>query len=349
MRVATTLLVPVVVVVLGAAADEDRTSPPLDVIAFGSCARQEKPQPIWDAIVRQVPDLFLFLGDNVYADTEDMERMRAAYARLGEQPGYRTLRERCPVLATWDDHDYGRNDAGAEYPRKRESKEVFLDFFGEPPESPRRARDGVYEARVLGPEGQRVQFILLDTRWFRSPLVRRVRGDPSEGSAGPYRPSDDPAATLLGDEQWRWLEEQVRVPAELRILCSSIQVLASEHGYESWGIFPRERVRLLDLVAAAGGGVIILSGDRHHAELSRDDSRGLAIYDLTSSSLNHPRSWTNELNAHRVGCALFEANFGLLRVDWTPEDPAVTLEIRRENGEVAIRRRVPLRELRAPR
>ena len=48
------------------------------------------------------------------------------------------------VLATWDDHDYGENDAGSEYPLKETSKQIFLDFFGVAKDSPRRERDGVY-------------------------------------------------------------------------------------------------------------------------------------------------------------------------------------------------------------
>ena len=60
----------------------------LSRIAFGSCARQDKPQPIWDAVIATRPQLFAFLGDNIYADTEDMEVMRAKYALLGAQPGF---------------------------------------------------------------------------------------------------------------------------------------------------------------------------------------------------------------------------------------------------------------------
>ena len=84
----------------------------LQRIAFGSCAEQHKPQPVWDAVIAEDPDLFLFLGDNIYADTEDMELMQAKYAELGAQPGYQKLLENCPVLATRDDHDYGVNDGG---------------------------------------------------------------------------------------------------------------------------------------------------------------------------------------------------------------------------------------------
>src|SRR5688572_29544020 len=94
--------------------------PVVSRIAFGSCARQDKPQPIWDAVVETKPQHFVFLGDNIYADTEDMEVMKQKYALLGKQPGYIKLKATCPVHATWDDHDYGKNDAGAEYPRKKE-------------------------------------------------------------------------------------------------------------------------------------------------------------------------------------------------------------------------------------
>ena len=44
------------------------TPSPLTRIAFGSCADEEKPQPIWDAVLAYQPQLFLFAGDNVYGD-----------------------------------------------------------------------------------------------------------------------------------------------------------------------------------------------------------------------------------------------------------------------------------------
>ena len=143
---------------------------PLSRIAFGSCATQARPQPIWDAVVATRPELTLLLGDNIYGDTLDMDVMRAKYAKLAAMPGFQLLRKTCPILATWDDHDLGANDAGGDYPKKDESQKVFLDFFGDPADSPRRHRPGVYDAKVFGPEGKRVQVIMLDTRYFRSPL-----------------------------------------------------------------------------------------------------------------------------------------------------------------------------------
>jgi alkaline phosphatase D len=217
-----------VVVPCVVAADADQS---LRRIAFGSCAHQDKPMPIWRAIVDSQPDLFLFIGDTIYADTQDMAVMKAKYQKLADQPGWLLLKKTCPILGCWDDHDYGGNDVGAEYPKKIESQQLFLDFFGEPQDSPRRKQEGVYQAKLFGPPKKRVQIILLDTRYHRSPLKKRDKFIPDEG---PYVPNDDPKATFLGDVQWKWLEEQLKVPAQLRILASSIQLIAEDHGFEKW-------------------------------------------------------------------------------------------------------------------
>ena len=113
---------------------------PLTRIHFGSCVREDRPMPIFQTVVQDQPEVFLMIGDNIYADTEDMEVMRAKYAKLNSDPGFSLLRASCPILATWDDHDYGRNDAGAEYGKKREAQKIFSDFWGDPLNSPRRTR-----------------------------------------------------------------------------------------------------------------------------------------------------------------------------------------------------------------
>ena len=127
---------------------------PLSRIAFGSCATQERPQPIWDAVAGHRPELLLLLGDNIYADTKDMDVMRAKYAKLAAMPGFQAIRKACPILATWDDHDLGANDAGSEYPKKDESQKIFLDFFGDPADSPRRHRPASTTPTGLRPRGE---------------------------------------------------------------------------------------------------------------------------------------------------------------------------------------------------
>lgn len=334
---------------------------PLSRIAFGSCAKQDKPQPIWEAIVETRPQLFVFLGDNIYADTEDMTVMREKYGLLANQPGFRKLKQACPVVGTWDDHDFGANDAGAEYPKKRESQQVFLDFFGVPQDDPRRTQEGVYSARVYGPKGKRVQLILLDARYFRSPLKTGYKpGEPGDGYRGKYVPDSDPQATVLGETQWRWLAEQLKVPAELRLIGSGVQVVADEHGSEMWGNFPRERQRLLDLIRnTRAEGVVIISGDRHLAEISRlapdrPEGPGYPLFDVTSSSLNTPSGnltsagvrFANEINSYRVGLTYFDVNFGSIQIDWDQPDPLVRVQVRDEKGGVVLQQRITLSQLR---
>jgi alkaline phosphatase D len=268
------------------------------------------------------------------------------YAQLGAQPGYQKLLKTCPILATWDDHDYGGDDAGADYPKKKESQQALLDFFGVPKDSPRRKQEGIYHAAVFGPPGKRVQVILLDMRYFRSPLKKDLK---RPRNLGQYVPVTDPNATLLGTFQWKWLEQQLKVPAEVRLIGSSVQVVAEDHGFEKWMNIPHERERLYQLIRdTRAAGVIFLSGDRHLAELSvMDGGVGYPLYDLTSSGLNmaNKRFRKLEPNRHRVAIMDVGNNFGLVKIDWTRADPLINLEIHDDEGDVMIRHKVALSRL----
>jgi alkaline phosphatase D len=317
----------------------------LQLVLFGSCVLQSRVQPIFKTITAANPDLFIFLGDNIYADTVDMEVMQHKYVELAASPSFQLLIEHVPVLAVWDDHDYGANDAGSEYPMKEESKELFLDFWQVPEDSPRRERAGIYASHTYGPAGRRVQVILLDTRTFRDSLVR---GNPHPTDAlGPYVPNPNPDATMLGEQQWRWLEQQLERPARIRIVVSSIQVLPEFSGWESWANFPLEKQRLLDLIADNGiGGVIFISGDRHFAELSVLRREGeYPLYELTSSALNlrHPSGLTGT-NRFRIDGTYLRENFGEIRIRWNAE-PWIFLSIRDLEGKVRLETGFPLAEL----
>ena len=285
--------------------------------------------------------------------------LKAKWKLLTDMPGYQKLKATCPILATWDDHDYGVNDGGLEYPKRKESQQLFLDVFGERADSPRRKQEGVYDAQIVGPKGKRVQFILLDTRYHRSPLKKVTQtAEEGEGIRGPYGPSDDPTATMLGDVQWKWLAEQLHKPAEVRIIASSVQVVADQHGSEKWGNFPVERERLFRTIRDAdANGVVFISGDRHLAEISVKGAipgtDTYPLYDITSSSLNQPSGnftstgarWKNEVNRYRVGLEFFETNFGMITIDWEEADPLLRLQVRDEKGNVVLQQRVRLSEL----
>lgn len=323
----------------------------LSTIAFGSCAKQDLPQPIWDTIVDQQPDVFLFIGDNVYADKpappESPGDIAEAYRRLGAKPGFQRLRRVCPILATWDDHDFGLNDAGKEYPLKRASQMLMLSFFGEPAKSPRWSRDGVYGAWMFGPADERVQILLLDTRFFRDPLYRNPDGRP--GGRGPYLPHEDETPTLLGEEQWTWLEAQLKKPAAVRIIASSVQVVPSEHGWEGWVCFPHERRRLYELIEKTGAeGVVFISGDRHHMEIScdRDPDTPYPLWDFTSSGMTDPVGRNNEPNRYRVGPIVKDSVFGVIRINWSGE-PSLVLQGLNLQGKELVRQEIDLSTLRS--
>ena len=322
------------------------------VIAFGACAHEDRPQPIWDAVVAAKPDLFIFAGDNIYADTNDMAVMKAKYAKLAAQPGYQKLLKTCPVLATWDDHDFGVNDGGKDYPEKKEAARICLDFFGVPKDDPRRTRDGIYGSQVIGEKGKRVQIILLDTRYFRDDLDRYKRGEARPGNiVGWYKPTKDTSRTLLGEHQWKWLEEELKKPAEVRVIVSSIQVVSWEKGMECWGNMPHERDRLFKLIETANAkGTFFISGDVHFTELSMTKDEGpYPLYDLTSSGLNQKpgRTWYTSVNSYRLPDKVYPGrNFGLIRINWAAKDTTITLQGRKESGEVAHEEVVPLSRLR---
>ena len=324
----------------------NRNGPPVSRILFGSCVKQDQPMPIFETIVAEDPELFIFLGDNIYADTTDMDVMRAKYATLKADEGFARLLGSCPILATWDDHDYGANDAGADYVKRVESQQIFMDFWGDAAGSPRRSRPGVYDAHVFGPRGKRLQVILLDTRYFRGPLTKGERR-----VGGPYYPSDDKSIPMLGEVQWKWLEEQLRRPAEVRIIVSSIQCVPESAGQETWSNLPHERQRLFDLIASTRAkGAIIISGDRHWSELSvATDSTPYPIYDLTSSSFNqlHSRGTPTQNRYRAEPTTYHKENFGAIQIDWGGDDPQVTLRVHESGGETVIEKKIRVSELQA--
>jgi alkaline phosphatase D len=327
-----------------------RPPEPLRQVVFGSCLDKTE-HPMLDRAAALPMDLFLFMGDNIYADTTDMAVMRAKYQALGASTFFQTVRSKAVILATWDDHDLGQNDGGADYPRKAEAQREFCDWLNEPPWSALRQREGVYQARTFGPPGQRTQVILLDTRYFRSPLKRVPKDQASAG--GTAVPHTDNTTTILGSAQWQWLEGVLRQPAELRLVVSSIQFAAQASGSESWANFPHEQRRLVQLIRETRAqGVLFLSGDRHWCEFSTlTQDVPYPLHDLTASSMTqpHPRG-TPTPNQHRsLPQTWHQPNVGTLDIDWEKPDPRLTLRILDESGTARLEKIIHLRELKPAR
>jgi alkaline phosphatase D len=332
---------------LGAAAASRAEEVVLQDIVFGSCLDTHD-HPMLDRALTLPRDLFIFMGDNIYADKGGIPMMREKYVLLKQSRFYQGLRNK-PILATWDDHDFGQNDGGAEYPNKKEAQEEFWNWLDEPAGSPRRRQEGVYHSQIFGPTGRRVQVILLDTRYFRGALKKVPKEQAMLGGA--YVPTDDPAITLLGQTQWEWLERKLREPAELRLIVSSIQFAPEAHGGECWANLTRERQRMLDLIAnTKASGVIFLSGDRHWCEFSKVDGRaGYPLYDYTSSSMTQKHSrGTPTPNANRLLPTTWHTpNVGHLHIEWNKSEARITTRIVDVEGAMRLEHQTMLGELKA--
>ena len=307
-------------------------------IAFGSCLRQWNKQPVWDGVLSVDPELFIFAGDNVYTDAGPFiflpqpYRIGEAYKQLAEDKGFARLRASVPILATWDDHDYGRNDAGEEYRHKVASKQHFMDFFDVPETAPMRNRPGIYAVHDVNVDGVHVQVLLLDTRTFRSSLYLVPANERCNRTHA--APDTDETVTMLGDEQWEWLEQQLRKPAQVRLLVSSIQVIPEQHCFEKWANFPNERQRLLDALQNADGRVVIISGDRHLGEISGYGD-GAVIHEITASGLNSAGAGFGEANHHRLLPKNVRVDhFGVIDLQRTGDGVALSLQLRDVTGKV---------------
>ncbi|XP_010523270.1 PREDICTED: uncharacterized protein LOC104801648 [Tarenaya hassleriana] len=354
---------------------------PISRIAFGSCSNQSAPQPIWDAIQKFDPQLFIWLGDNIYGDTKQPfkvfgkertigpwknaprfvpsseEEMTSHYTKAKANPGYSRIRKNAKVIGTWDDHDYGLNDAGKEFDHKVTNQRLMLDFLDEPLDSPRRKQAGVYASYSFGPASKRIKVILLDTRYHRDPLQ-------SDG-------------TILGDAQWTWLERELRGPlSEITVIGSSVQVISNLSAttgplfyMESWGRFPKERQRLFQLIAdSKRSGIIFISGDVHFGEITRYDCGvGYPLHEVTSSGLVQSvesvlppplhffvrfLSWyipstmrvVNQ-NCKFKSCTYGQQNFGAISIDWNANPVTINLEIRDVSGFTVLHTNISLSEL----
>lgn len=296
----------------------------ITTLAFGSCNRQNLPQPLWKPILADQPDLWIWMGDNIYGDSPIMDTLKAKYDRQNSVADYQTLKSQTKVIGIWDDHDYGINDGGKFFAQKKASRDLMFDFLGVPGNAPERSHEGAYSSHLYGKGEDLVKVILLDARYFRDTLERINRV---------YQINEN--GEVLGDAQWNWLENELKnSPAKVNLIVSGIQMLPTEHAYEKWANFPKEREKLLDLIAKSGAKTpILLSGDRHIAEVMKlTDSRfPEGIYEITSSGLTHTwNTLSEEKNSYRVSDLIAKLNYGLATFDWKKGE--VTFHVKGEGG-----------------
>ena len=305
-------------------------------IAFGSCLDQDYPQPIWQSIKNENINSFIFLGDNVYGDVPSgkLNKMKKAYAHQKKLiPDWLFKKD---VNVIWDDHDYGINNGGASYPLKKQAQLMYLDFWNISSDDERRKREGIYTNKFINIDGFIVNLILLDTRCFRSKLNKTI------GINSAYKKNLDLNSTILGNKQWAWLEETINKKADLVIISTSIQLLATSHRFEKWSNFPHEHIRMKKLLKQSKIPVLIISGDRHQGAIYEEDN----LFEITSSSLNKMLSPSKfigrpkEVDDAMIGDMYSGENYGLITID--TEKKEYLIELKDLNGQKVRELLVPL-------
>ncbi|NJB82150.1 alkaline phosphatase D family protein [Wenyingzhuangia aestuarii] len=294
-------------------------------LTFGSCNKPSKTNVLWDDVLKLNPNVWIWGGDNIYGDSEDMNKIKLDYELQHQQNGYAEVVKNTKVIGTWDDHDFGKNDAGVEFPKKKESQQLMLDFFGVPKDSPRRTQEGVYSSEVFTTDKGSIKVILLDTRYFRTGISKAEINGLQEGR------------TILGAAQWEWLNNELyNSKANFNVIVSSIQTIAQDHPYEKWANFPNEREKLLNMIAVSkANNVILLSGDRHISEFSKLEREGIAypLIDFTSSGLTHASfNFKGEPNSLRKGEVVHTLSFGVLQFNF--DENKVTMQMRGDDNKV---------------
>lgn len=293
-------------------------------LCMGSCNLQGRDQSFWAQILAESPQVFISLGDNIYGDTLRSGVLRKKYKELKNNAYYRLFSQSVPMFSTWDDHDYGWNNSGADYSLKYESQQAFCDFFNEKLSSKRRARDGIYESYLFNSGEKEIKLIVLDTRFNKT--------------------DDD----LLGEPQWEWFEEELRVSnAQVNLIATSIPILANSMNVaEDWVDCQQSYQRMFELLSFyKPRGCVFLSGDKHFAGIFERRIQGHNYIELMSSGLTHRAP----LVTHPVIRAVFKGeriyldkNFGQIDFDFSRR--AMRLQVKSIDGISQLEQLWPIGE-----
>ena len=295
-------------------------------LGIGSCVDQDYPTPAWASLEKESINSFFFLGDNIYGDVPSgrLDNVILSYEKLNDQmPSWLKNTEK---LVIWDDHDYGLNDAGANYIYKAESQQIYNDAWNIDQNDPRRSREGIYFSELKDIAGKKILIVGLDTRYFRSNLIK---------IGNSYKPHKNSNTTILGPIQWQWLKKELSREHDILILASSIQVLATEHRFEKWSNIPHERDKLLALLNKLSSKVLIISGDRHRSGFYKQDN----IYEFTSSSLNRGIFPSYETDSLLLGKTYTQNNYGIVEF----YEDSLNLFIKDENMKILESLEIPLK------
>ena len=194
-----------------------------------------------------------------------------------------------------------------------------------------------------------VQIILLDGRTFRDDLIK-VASQANKAKRHfyhlDYAPHTNPSAAFLGEQQWDWLENELRRPADFRIIATGTQFGIEYNGYEAWANYPHEQERMVQLIKKTQANhLVFISGDVHYAEISKfEHPDSYPLYDVTASGLS--QTWRFAApNKKRIKGPIMDNNFGLLTVNFSDQGPQVMAEVWDIRGNQRVEHTIPFAEI----
>ena len=301
---------------------------------FGSCSWwKDSDYPIMQTMAKHPADFMLWLGDNLYLEPSDYDRaegMSKKYARVRQHNSLNTLLTSKPQIATWDDHDYGRNDATRDWIFKEEARNIFSKYWINPsygtPDVP-----GIQTQFRLSD----IDFFLLDGRTFRD-------------SPNMLEPKQ-----MFGSDQLRWLKNNVlNSRARLKVLISGSQWLNPMNTFEGWNLYSKEQSEFLSWLNEKNiPGVIFLSGDRHFTEVLQQKREGTyPLYDITCSPLTS--ILVKELkdieknNPFRLdGTLVMQHNYCEMNVTGDKDNRIISISSYSAAGDILWNKKIPYSEL----
>ncbi len=236
-------------------------------------------------------DLVYHSGDYIYeysgvdgrvrrhATTEirTVEDYRIRYAQYKADPMLQAAHAACPWLVTWDDHEVDNNyaaDTGengmesVEQMRARRAAGYQAWWENQPVRTPRAQSWADLAIARSVDWGSLARFWVLDTRQYRS--------DQACGDGGRVVPCGnwaDPARTMLGDTQERWLLDGLGASrSEWQVLAQQVMMApfdaaigpSVQVSMDQWSGYPAARDRLLRAVSErAPNRTVVLTGDIH--------------------------------------------------------------------------------------
>jgi alkaline phosphatase D len=306
----------------------------------GSCAYVNEPvfdrpgkpyggdSSIFETMAKTAADFHIWMGDNWYTREVDFGSEWGLNYRASRDralPVYQKFLASMPQYFTWDDHDFGPNDAGAAYILKNESRNIFKNYTLNPTYG--EDGKGVYTKISFSD----IDIFLTDDRFFRSEIEMHdsINGKPNSEKH------------FFGNEQLTWLQNALLFSkASFKIVVVGNQVLNPLNKLESLKSFSSDYQKLVGFISEYKiPGIVFFSGDRHYSEVIEIKQENMyPLFDVTispyTSGIAKPRG-EEANNPYRVaGTLVEEQNFGKISVTGEKDKRKLQVDFINKSGAI---------------